>query len=60
MLFVGVPMDPLMVHRSVGENSGSLIGPRSVNGFKIVEGDWSIPKFSRYNYRDIKIEPEFV
>lgn len=56
VLLVGVPMEPLMVHKSVGENSGSLIGPRRVNGFRIVEGDWSMPKFRRYNYRNIKTE----
>lgn len=38
-LLVGVPTEPLMVHKSVGENSGSLMGPRCVNGFKIFEGD---------------------
>ncbi len=51
VLLVDVPMEPLMVHKSVGENSGSLIGPRRVNGFRIVESDWSIPKFKRYNYK---------
>lgn len=37
MLLVGV--DPLIVQSSVGENSGSLIGPLGVNGVRIVEGD---------------------
>lgn len=58
VLLVGVPMEPLMVHKSVGENSGSLIGPRRVNGFKIVEGDWSIPKFKRYNYKTKRYKTE--
>lgn len=49
MLLVGVQTDPLTVQRSVGENSGSLIGPRRVNGVKMVEGDWSIPRLRRYN-----------
>lgn len=49
VLLVGVPIDPLIVQRSVGENSGSLIGPLGANGVKIVEGDWSIPKLWRYN-----------
>lgn len=49
MLFDGVPMDPLIVQRSVGENSGSLIGPLGTKGVKMVEGDWSIPRFWRYN-----------
>lgn len=39
MLLVGVPTESLIVHKSVGENSGSLMGPRRVKGFKIVEGD---------------------
>lgn len=38
-----------MVHRSVGENSGSLIGPLGANGFKMVDGDWSMPRLWRYN-----------
>lgn len=38
-LLVGVPIDPLIVRRSVGENSGSLIGPLGANGVKIVDGD---------------------
>lgn len=50
VLFVGVPIDPLIVQRSVGENSGSLIGPLGTKGVKIVEGDWSIPRLWRYNY----------
>lgn len=49
VLLVGVPTDPLIVQRSVGENSGSLIGPLGANGVKIVEGDWSIPRLRRYN-----------
>lgn len=49
MLFDGVPMDPLIVQRSVGENSGSLIGPLGTKGVKMVEGDWSIPRLWRYN-----------
>lgn len=51
---VGVPVDPLIVQRSVGENSGSLIGPLGTNGFKIVEGDWSIPRLWRYNCKESK------
>lgn len=38
-----------MVRRSVGENSGSLIGPLGANGFKMVDGDWSMPRLWRYN-----------
>lgn len=49
VLLVGVPIDPLIVQRSVGENSGSLIGPLGTKGVKIAEGDWSIPRFWRYN-----------
>lgn len=49
VLLVGVPTDPLIVQRSVGENSGSLIGPLGTNGVKIVEGDCSIPRLWRYN-----------
>lgn len=52
MLFDGVPMDPLIVQRSVGENSGSLIGPLGTKGVKMVEGDWSIPRLWRYNCKD--------
>lgn len=48
-LLVGVPIDPLIVERSVGENSGSLIGPLGANGVRIVEGDWLIPRLWRYN-----------
>lgn len=54
MLLVGVPTDPLIVQRSVGENSGSLIGPLGANGVKIVEGDWSIPRLWRYNCKKNK------
>lgn len=54
MLLVGVPTDPLIVQRSVGENSGSLIGPRGANGVKMVEGDWSIPRLWRYNCKQNK------
>lgn len=50
MLFVGV--DPLIVQMSVGENSGSLIGPLGAKGVKIFEGDWSIPKLWRYNCKN--------
>lgn len=57
MLLVGVPIDPLIVQRSVGENSGSLIGPLGANGVKIVEGDWSIPKLWRYNCKKTNTEP---
>lgn len=49
VLFVGVPIEPLIVQRSVGENSGSLIGPLGIKGVKIVEGDCSIPRLWRYN-----------
>lgn len=49
MLLVGVPVDPLIVQNSVGENSGSLIGPLGTNGVRIVDGDWSIPRLRRYN-----------
>lgn len=51
MLLVGVPVDPLIVQNSVGENSGSLIGPLGTNGVRIVDGDWSIPKLRRYNWK---------
>lgn len=51
MLLVGVPIDPLIVQKSVGENSGSLIGPLGTKGVKMVEGDWSMPRFWRYNCR---------
>lgn len=51
MLLVGVPVDPLIVQNSVGENSGSLIGPLGANGFKIVDGDWSMPRLRRYNWK---------
>lgn len=51
MLMVGVP---LIVQRSVGENSGSLIGPLGANGVRIVEGDWSIPRLWRYNCKKNK------
>lgn len=54
-LLVGVPIDPLIVQKSVGENSGSLIGPLGTNGFKIVEGDWSIPRLWRYNCKRSRI-----
>lgn len=54
VLLVGVPTDPLIVQRSVGENSGSLIGPLGANGVKIVEGDWSIPRLWRYNCKKNK------
>lgn len=49
VLLVGVPVEPLMVHKSVGENSGSLIGPLGAKGVSMVEGDWLIPRFLRYN-----------
>lgn len=51
MLLVGVPIDPLIVVNSLGENSGSLIGPLGTNGVRIAEGDWSIPRFWRYSYK---------
>lgn len=54
MLLVGVPVDPLIVQNSVGENSGSLIGPLGTNGVRIVDGDWSIPKLRRYNWKEKK------
>lgn len=38
MLLVRVPMDPLTVQRSGGEDSGSLIGPLGANGVEMVEG----------------------
>lgn len=44
MLLDGVPVDPLIVQRSVGENSGSLIGPLGTKGVNMFEGDWSIPR----------------
>lgn len=46
VLFVGV--ESFIVQKSVGENSGSLIGPRDTKGFRIVDGDWSIPRLRRY------------
>lgn len=45
VLFEGVPEDPLLVQRSVGENSGSLMGPLGANGVRIFDGVWSIPRF---------------
>ena len=54
LLLVGVPTDPFTVHRSVGENSGSLIGPLGPNGVRIVEGDWSIPRLRRYSCKNIE------
>lgn len=54
MLLVGVPVDPLIVQNSVGENSGSLIGPLGTNGVRIVDGDWSIPRLRRYNCKKTK------
>lgn len=39
LLLVGVPTDPLIVQRSVGEYSGSLMGPLGTNVVRIVEGD---------------------
>ena len=54
MLLDGVPIDPLIVQRSVGENSGSLIGPLGAKGFNIVKGDWSIPRLWRYNCKGNK------
>lgn len=53
-LLVGVPIDPLIVQKSVGENSGSLIGPLGANGVKIVDGDWSMPRLWRYSCKKNK------
>ena len=44
VLFVGVPVEPFNVQRSVGENSGSLIGPLGTKGVRIADGDWSMPR----------------
>lgn len=53
MLFMGVPPEEksLTVLRSVGENSGSLMGPLGANGVKMSAGDWSMPRFWRYNWQ---------
>lgn len=50
VLLLEVPLEPpFRVHRDVGENSGSLMGPLGPKGVRMVEGDWSMPRLWRYS-----------
>ncbi len=58
VLLVDVPMEPLMVHKSVGENSGSLIGPRRVMDLRLLKVTGRYPNLrdTTIKQKDIKTE----